>query len=89
MAKENDKNSLRDINLETLIYETQGQNDALTLEINLFAKKITMMETQLNDQEKVINIKESLIKKFRTKNYHLQNYKSVYDQQMNTLKEEH
>ena len=30
-----------------------------------------------------------MIKEFRNMNYHLQNYKSVYDYQVSTLKEEH
>jgi hypothetical protein len=89
LSKENDKNEQRDLNLENLIKETASQNDQLTLEIKLFSEKINQMEFQLNEQEKVINLKESLIKKFRTKNYHLQNYKSVYDHQVNTLKDEH
>lgn len=46
------------------------------------------MQTQLEEQEKIINMKENMIKEFRNMNYHLQNYKSVYDYQVSTLKEE-
>lgn len=34
-------------------------------------------------------MKENMIKEFRNMNYHLQNYKSVYDYQVTSLKEEH
>lgn len=89
LTKENLKNDQRDVNLENLIKETTNQNNQQQDEIKLFNEKILQMEAQLNDQEKVINIKESLIKKSYKKRYHLQNYKSVYDYQVNTLKDEH
>lgn len=89
LSKENEKNKERDLNLDNLIHETKSQNEQLSQEIRLFKEKCSQMQLQLNEQEKVINIKEMLIRKFRTKNYHLQNYKSVYDHQVTTLKEEH
>lgn len=70
LDKENNKNEQRDLNLESLIKETTGQNNQLADEIKLFNEKILQMESQLNEQEKVINIKEGLIKKSRTRNYH-------------------
>ena len=47
------------------------------------------MESRLTQQESVINLKEQKIKEYRNKNYHLQNFKSVYDYQVSTLKEAH
>jgi len=84
LTKENLKNDQRDVNLENLIKETTNQNNQLQEEIKLFNAKIIEMETQLNEQEKVIDIKEEMITKSHKRNFHLQNYKSVYDYQVTT-----
>ena len=89
LTKENLKNDQRDVNLENLIKETTNQNNQLQEEIKLFNAKIIEMETQLNEQEKVIDIKEEMITKSHKRNFHLQNYKSVYDYQVTTQKDEH
>jgi len=87
--KDIEKNKERSSNLENLIKETQTQNLQLKGEIEHFEKKCLEMQDQLNEQEDIINMKENMIKEFRNMNYHLQNYKSVYDYQVNTLKEEY
>ena len=46
------------------------------------------MSNQLNEKESVINKKEQLIKNYRNKNSHLQNFKQVYDYRLSTLLEE-
>lgn len=87
--KDIEKNQERSGNLANLITETQTQNSQLRKEINHFDDKCEEMQTQLNEQENIINMKENMIKEFRNMNYHLQNYKSVYDYQVTSLKEEH
>jgi len=89
LSKENEKNEERKRKLDDLIKETADQNEKLKAEIREFREKCDDMQNQLNEQEKIINVKEGMIKEFRNMNYHLQNYKSVYDYQVNTLKEEH
>lgn len=89
LAKDNLKNQERVDNLNNLIAETESQNIQLKNDILHFEKKCKEMEDQLKEQEKIINTKEVKIKDFRNMNFHLQNYKSVYDYQVNTLKEEH
>lgn len=76
-------------NLDKLITETKVQNTQLRQDIQLFQDKYDEMDSRLNQQELVINQKESKIKEYRNKNYHLQNFKSVYDYQVTTLKDEH
>lgn len=76
-------------NLDKLISETRAQNEQLRQDIRSFQDKYDEMDDRLNQQETVINTKESKIKEYRNKNYHLQNFKSVYDYQVTTLKEEH
>lgn len=87
--KDIERNKERSSNLDNLIAETQAQNDQLEKEINHFQHKCDEMQSQLEEQETIINMKENMIKEFRNMNYHLQNYKSVYDYQVSTLKEEH
>lgn len=87
--KDIEKNQERSSNLANLITETETQNSQLRKEINHFDDKCDEMQTQLNEQENIINMKENMIKEFRNMNYHLQNYKSVYDYQVTSLKEEH
>ena len=89
LKKDNEKNKERLVNLQKLITETQEQNKQLTNDIKAFKQKYEEMEKRLNQQEDVINFKESKIKEYRNKNYHLQNFKSVYDYQVTTLKEAH
>lgn len=43
---------------------------------------------QLAEKEEMINMKEKQLKEFRSKNHHLQNFKSVFDHRVNLLKEE-
>lgn len=83
------KYSERIENLDKLINETRKQNEQLLKDIESFNQKYKEMEARLNEQESVINDKEVKIKEYRNKNYHLQNFKSVYDYQVTTLKEEH
>lgn len=87
--KDIERNKERSSNLTSLIRETENQNRQLQMEIDHFKKKGDEMKTQLEEQETIINMKENMIKEFRNMNYHLQNYKSVYDYQVSTLKEEH
>jgi len=89
LIKDGHKYSERIENLDKLILETKNQNEQLLKDIELFNRKYKEMEARLNEQEKVINDKEVKIKEYRNKNYHLQNFKSVYDYQVTTLKEEH
>ena len=89
LLKDNQKNKERLENLDKLITETKTQNSQLTADIDSFKEKYREMENRLNEQEKVINQKESKIKEYRNKNFHLQNFKSVYDYQVTTLKEAH
>lgn len=88
-VKDIERNKERSSNLDNLISETRAQNEQLEKEINHFQQKCDEMQTQLEEQERIINMKENMIKEFRNMNYHLQNYKSVYDYQVSTLKEEH
>lgn len=88
LDKENEKNKERKQKLEDLMQETKEQNQKLELEINEFESKCLDMQSQLDTQEEIINEREDTIKQFRNMNYHLQNYKSVYDYQVNTLKGE-
>ena len=87
--KDIDKNRERSGNLDNLIMETDNQNKQLEKEIQHFQNKCDQMQNQLNEQENIINMKENMIKEFRNMNYHLQNYKTVYDYQVTTLKDEH
>ena len=89
LVKTNQKNKERADNLDKLIEETKTQNNQLQTDIDSFKDKYREMESRLNQQESVINLKESKIKEYRNKNYHLQNFKSVYDYQVSTLKEAH
>lgn len=89
LKKDQTKNSERVANLQKLITETRSQNSQLENDIKAFRLKYQEMEKRLNEQEHVINFKESKIKEYRNKNYHLQNFKSVYDYQVTTLKEAH
>lgn len=89
LQKDNQKNSERVANLEKLINETKNQNNQLENDIQSFRLKYNEMEDRLNQQEHVINYKESKIKEYRNKNYHLQNFKSVHDYRVTTLKEAH
>lgn len=89
LKKDNEKNRDRLTNLDKLITETKEQNKQLMNDIKAFKQKYEEMEKRLNQQEDVINYKESKIKEYRNKNYHLQNFKSVYDYQVTTLKEAH
>lgn len=89
LVKDSLKYSERIENLDKLITETKSQNEQLLKDIESFNQKYKEMEARLNEQEKVINDKEVKIKEYRNKNYHLQNFKSVYDYQVTTLKEEH
>lgn len=89
LIKDSLKYSERIENLDKLINETRKQNEQLLKDIESFNQKYKEMEARLNEQESVINDKEVKIKEYRNKNYHLQNFKSVYDYQVTTLKEEH
>lgn len=89
LIKDNQKNTERYANLEKLIEETKTQNAQLENDIAAFRQKYKEMEARLNEQEDVINKKESKIKEYRNKNFHLQNFKSVYDHKVTTLKEAH
>lgn len=89
LAKDSQKYQERIDNLDKLIGETKAQNDQLKQDIQSFQNKYNEMDERLNLQENIINQKEGKIKEYRNKNYHLQNFKSVYDYQVTTLKEEH
>lgn len=89
LRKDNLKNIERGNNLKNLIDETEAQNNQLDEEISEFDANIQKMKNRLKGQERLIKTKEDRIKDFRRKNNHLQNYKSVYDYEVNTLKEEH
>lgn len=88
LKKENEKHKERDQNLNNLIAETRNQNEQLSLEIRAHNEKMKEMDEQLRIREKLINEKEANIKDLRTKNQHLQNFKSVYDHRVTTLKDE-
>lgn len=89
LIKDSQKYQERIDNLDKLIGETQAQNNQLRQDIQSFQNKYNEMDDRLNQQENIINQKEGKIKEYRNKNFHLQNFKSVYDYQVTTLKEEH
>ena len=72
-------NLIKDVNLQISHLEEQKQN---------FTEKISQMMKQLEEKEKIINVKEEQIKEFRSKNIHLQNFRTVYDYRVTTLKDE-
>jgi len=72
-------NLIKDVKLQISHLEEQKQN---------FTDKIKQMLKQLEEKEKIINIKEEQIKEFRSKNIHLQNFRTVYDYRVTTLKDE-
>ncbi len=72
-------NLIKDVKLQISHLEEQKLN---------FAEKIKQMMRQLEEREKIINIKEEQIKEFRSKNIHLQNFRSVYDYRVTTLKDD-
>ena len=89
LVKDSLKYQERIDNLDKLITETKSQNEQLSKDIESFQSKYKEMEGRLTEQENEINDREVKIKEYRNKNYHLQNFKSVYDYQVTTLKEEH
>lgn len=72
-------NLIKDVNLQIGHLKDQKLN---------FDEKIKQMHKQLEEREKIINIKEEQIKEYRSKNIHLQNFRTVYDYRVTTLKDE-
>lgn len=90
MKFEKDNKTLKDRlnHLINLIKDVKLQIGHLKDQKLNFDEKIKQMQKQLEEREKVINIKEEQIKEFRSKNIHLQNFRSVYDFRVTTLKDE-
>ncbi|EGR28053.1 WD repeat protein [Ichthyophthirius multifiliis] len=83
-----DRFNQRRLELESIQKEASNQIDHLEEEKKKFIEKNLIMQKLLQDKEDKINQKEIEIKQYRNKNHHLQNFKTVYDYQVQSLKEE-
>ncbi|KAL4489496.1 hypothetical protein ABPG72_002792 [Tetrahymena utriculariae] len=86
--KEIERFNQRKLELDSILKEATSQIEHLEEERKNFSDKNGLMQNQLQSKEEIINSKEQEIKEYRIKNNHLQNFKTVYDYQVTSLKEE-
>jgi len=77
--KENAKHKERKVRLDSLIQDSQIQNDQLKAEIRELLGSVEQMQAKLQQQESMINAKEDFLKRFRHQNEYLQSKKEVFD----------